>query len=154
MNPKGISAKLLFSKIRSIQDYINTITERFTKYRIEILYYDNKQTINVLTENKTTGAKLSITRLSGYEKLMLQLAFKRALNKFSYNSKSSLIIIDEALDCIDQDNFASRLPDVISLLAQDYGVTVAISQRDISHISDNIIRLHSVNGVSRVNDGR
>jgi len=154
MNPKGISAKLLFSKIRSIQDYINTITERFTKYRIEILYDDNKQTINVLTENRTTGAKLSITRLSGYEKLMLQLAFKRALNKFSYNSKSSLIIIDEALDCIDQENFASRLPDVISLLAQDYGVTVAISQRDISHISDNIIRLHSVNGVSRVSDGR
>jgi DNA repair exonuclease SbcCD ATPase subunit/DNA repair exonuclease SbcCD nuclease subunit len=150
MNPKGITAKLLYTKIRSIQDYINSIIEQFTKYKVDIIYDDTKQTISILTENLATGAKLSITRLSGYEKLMLQLAFKRALNKFSYNSKSSLIIIDEALDCIDQDNFASKLPDVISLLAQDYGVTVAISQRDITHISDNVIRLATIDRISRV----
>jgi DNA repair exonuclease SbcCD ATPase subunit len=141
MGNKGITSKLLFNKIKSIEDYINTIIQTFTKYVIHILYDDKKQSISIITENKETHNYLSTSRLSGYEKLMLQIAFKRALNKFSYNSKSSLIIIDEALDCIDQDNFMTKLPDVMNLVTQDYSNCLAISQRDISHISDSIVTI-------------
>ena len=91
----------------------------------------------IVADDIDTGKSLSTTRFSGYEKLMLQLAFKRALNKYSYNSKSSLIIIDEALDCIDMENFQAKLPDVMNMITQDYSTCLAISQRDISHISDN-----------------
>ena len=148
MSNRGIACRLLFTKIKSIEAYINRITAQFTKYQIHILYDDAKQTISILTENKTTHEHLSIQRLSGFEKLMLQIAFKRALNKFSYNSKSSVIIIDEALDCIDADNFQSKLPEVMNMIAQDYAMAIAISQRDISHISDRAIRIKIENGNS------
>jgi DNA repair exonuclease SbcCD ATPase subunit len=141
MGNKGITSKLLFNKIKAIEDYINTITQQFTKYKIWIVYDDVKQTINMITENKTDGNYLSTSRLCGFEKLMLQIAFKRALNKFSYNSKSSLIIVDEAFDCIDQENFLTKLPDALNLITQDYSNCLAISQRDISHISDSILTI-------------
>jgi hypothetical protein len=147
---RGIPCKLLFLKIKAIEGYINRIIEAFTKYRVHILYDEAKQTISIITENKTTGEHLSIQRLSGYEKLMLQVAFKRALNKFSYNSKSSLIIIDEALDCIDSENFLTRLPEVMNMIAQDYAIAIAISQRDISHISDRSIGIRIENGTSKL----
>lgn len=148
MGNKGITSKLLFNKIKSIEEYINTIIKQFTKYKLVILYDEKKQSINMLTENKEDHNYLSTSRLSGYEKLMLQIAFKRALNKFSYNSKSSLIIIDEALDCIDQENFLTCLPEVMNLITQDYSNCLAISQRDISHISDHIVRINTQSGNS------
>ena len=141
MGNKGITSRLLFNKIKAIESYINTIIQTFTKYRIHILFDEKKQNISIVTENTSDGKFLSTTRLSGYEKLMLQIAFKRALNKFSYNSKSSLIIIDEALDCIDQENFACKLPEVMNLITQDYSTCLAISQRDISHISDILLTI-------------
>ena len=148
MSNRGIACRLLYLKIKAIEGYINRIIQTFTKYTVHILYDDGKQTINIITENRETAEHLSIQRLSGYEKLMLQVAFKRALNKFSYNSKSSLIIIDEALDCIDSENFQTKLPEVMSMIAQDYAVAIAISQRDISHISDRAIQIRVVNGWS------
>ena len=141
MGNKGITSKLLYNKIKSIEDYINHITQKFTKYVIHITYDDKKQTIGMITENRVDGNYLSTARLCGFEKLILQIAFKRALNKFSYNSKSSIIIVDEAFDCIDQDNFLTKLPEAVSLITQDYSNCLAISQRDIAHISDHIITI-------------
>lgn len=150
MGNRGITSKLLFNKIKSIESYINTIIQQFTKYTIQIIYDDKRQTINMVTKNKDSHQYLSTSRLSGYEKLMLQIAFKRALNKFSYNSKSSLVIIDEALDCIDQDNFLTKLPDAMCLITQDYSNCLAISQRDISHISDSIVTITTINNCSQL----
>lgn len=149
MGNKGITSVLLYNKIKAIEEYINTIISSFTKYSINILYDEKKQTINIITVNKS-GNYLSTSRLSGYEKLMLQLSFKRALNKFSYNSKSSIMIIDEALDFIDQENFISKLPDAMNLVTQDYASCLAISQRDITHISDNVIRVENRGGTGMI----
>lgn len=145
---KGITSKLLYNKIKAIEDYINSITQKFTKYTIHIVYDDKKQTINIITE--ADGHYLSTARLCGFEKLMLQIAFKRALNKFSYNSKSSLVIVDEAIDCIDQGNFLTKLPEAINLITQDYANCLVISQRDIAHISDSIITITQQGGCSRL----
>ena len=136
MGSKGIASKMLFHKIKSVETYINSILTSFTRYNLSIIFDDKKQTMHIIADDKETGKSLSTARFSGFEKLMLQIAFKRALNKYSYNSKSSLIIIDEALDCIDAENFMSKLPDVMNLITQDYSTCLAISQRDISHISD------------------
>lgn len=150
MGSKGIASRMLFQKIKSIETYINSILQSFTRYSISIIFDDKKQTMHIIAEDKESGRALSTARFSGYEKLMLQIAFKRALNKFSYNSKSSLIIIDEALDCIDTDNFQSKLPDVMNLITQDYSTCLAISQRDISHISDVNMTIRRDGGYSQL----
>jgi DNA repair exonuclease SbcCD ATPase subunit len=122
--------------------------QNFTRYKLIIDYDDKRQLISIFSYDKETDKSLSPTRFSGYEKLILQIAFKRALNKFSYNSKSSLIIIDEALDCIDVENFESKLPDIMNLITQDYSRCLAISQRDISKISDNTLNIKKRDGIS------
>jgi DNA repair exonuclease SbcCD ATPase subunit/DNA repair exonuclease SbcCD nuclease subunit len=148
---KGIPSRLLYLKISALTEYINNIIGAFTRYRVMIIYDESKQTINILVSDSDSCQNLSITRLSGYEKLILQLAFKRALNRFSYNSKSSLIIIDEALDCMDDENFHTRLPDIVDLITQDYAVCLVISQRDITHISHNVINIQKDEQCSWVN---
>jgi DNA repair exonuclease SbcCD ATPase subunit len=150
MGSKGIASRMLYHKISSIQGYINSILNSFTRYNVNIIFDDKKQTMSIIAEDRDSGKALSTTRFSGYEKLMLQIALKRALNKFSYNSKSSLIIIDEALDCIDSDNFNVKLPDIMGLITQDYSTCLAISQRDISHVADVNMTIRRENGCSRL----
>ena len=150
MGSRGIASRMLFNKISSIQGYINDILNSFTRYNISIIFDDKKQTMSIVAEDKDSGRSLSTTRFSGYEKLMLQIALKRALNKYSYNSKSSLIIIDEALDCIDSVNFDTKLPDIMCLITQDYSTCLAISQRDISHVADVNMTIRREHGCSRL----
>lgn len=143
-NKGGVTSTLLYNRIKALEDYINSILSNYTRYSVVIVFDEKKQSISIVTQERSEDEVkpefLSVSRLSGYEKLMIQISFKRALNKFSYNSKASFIIIDEAMDCIDQDNFGTKLPDVIGLLTQDYTVCLAISQRDIQHISDYNIK--------------
>jgi DNA repair exonuclease SbcCD ATPase subunit len=133
---KGIPTRLMFERVADLQGYVNGILERFTKYSMVISYKDTGDSCSFMLRNRETGVLLSACRLSGYEKLTVQLALKRALNKFSYMTKSSIMIIDEAFDCIDVANFDSMLPEAVNLITEDYSVCLAISQRDISHISD------------------
>jgi DNA repair exonuclease SbcCD ATPase subunit len=145
---KGMTARMLYAKLLAVEEYINKIMA-FSKYNVRITMEDGRNEITVLVQNSGTGKWLSTHRLSGYEKLLLQIAFKRALNKYSYSTKCGLIILDEALDCIDQDNFQGKLPDIINMITKDYYSCLAISQRDITHICERqiIIRKHEGNSI-------
>jgi DNA repair exonuclease SbcCD ATPase subunit len=145
---KGMPARMLYVKLLAVEDYINKIMA-FSKYKVHISMEEGRNEITVLVRNEETNKWLSTQRLSGYEKLLLQIAFKRALNKYSYNTKCGLVILDEALDCIDQENFQSKLPDIINMITKDYFTCLAISQRDISHICEKqiTIRKHEGNSI-------
>jgi len=148
MGTHGIVSELLTSKVIAIQDYINKILQTFTKYSILVQYDKEKQSLNIVSVDTETSHSLSVQRLSGYERLMLQIAFKRALNKFSYRSKSSIMIIDEALEVIDQTKFQDVLPTISNMITQDYAICLAISQRDISHIGDHVVSIFREAGYS------
>lgn len=151
MGAKGLVSQLLFNKLKSFEEYINAMLRSFTKYQVIIQYNVTKKEMVIALQNKDNpDITLGRSRLSGYEKLILQVAFKSALNKFSFRSKSNIMIIDEALDCIDTENFEDMLPNVINMVNSDYYTCLAISQRDISHISDNTVRIKRVNGVSQL----
>lgn len=144
---KGMTSRMLYAKLAAVEDYINKIMT-FSKYKVRISMEDGRSEMTVLVQNTETAKWLSTHRLSGYEKLLLQIAFKRALNKYSYITKCGLIILDEALDCIDQENFHGKLPDIINMITKDYYSCLAISQRDITHICDRQIIIRKVNGIS------
>lgn len=150
---KGIPTRLMFERVADLQGYVNSILERFTKYSMVISYKDTGDACSFMLRNRETGVLLSACRLSGYEKLTIQLALKRALNKFSYMTKSSIMIIDEAFDCIDVSNFDSMLPEAVNLITEDYSVCLAISQRDISHISDLRCTISREDGKSVISCG-
>ena len=138
---KGLPSKILYDIIKSIEYYINSVITSFLDYQLQFLFDYEKQYLEILCLNTKTEKMLSFQRLSGYEKCVVRIALKRAINKFSCNSKSSIIVIDEAFDCIDEDNFIKRLPQLISLISADYDLALIVSQRDISHVADKVIKI-------------
>ena len=138
---KGLPSKILYDIIKSIEYYINSVITSFLNYQLQFLFDYEKQYLEILCLNTNTEKMLSFQRLSGYEKCVVRIALKRAINKFSCNSKSSIIVIDEAFDCIDEDNFIKKLPQLISLISADYDLALIVSQRDISHVADKVIKI-------------
>ena len=138
---KGLPSKILYDIIKSIEYYINNVITSFINYKLEFLFDYDKQYLEILCTNTKTQKMLSFQRLSGYEKCVVRLALKRAINKFSCNAKSSIILIDEAFDCIDEENFIKKLPQLISLISDDYEIAMVISQRDLSHVANKVIKI-------------
>ena len=138
---KGLPSKILYDIIKSIEYYINSLITSFLNYKLEFFFDYEKQYLEILCLNVKTKKMLSFQRLSGYEKCVVRLALKRAINKFSCNAKSSIILIDEAFDCIDEENFIKKLPQLISLICDDYELAMIISQRDLSHVANKVIKI-------------
>ena len=77
-----------------------------------------------------------IGNVGGFESWLISIAFKTALNRFSYYSKSAVMLIDEEVDCIDVENFNKKLPVILNKMKQYYYTILLISHRDISKIRD------------------
>lgn len=105
VSASGIPLTLMKEKIQSIENSVNTFLYDFVNYTIEMLpdFTMKVPKLNIAAIKGDT--KLVIQDLSGYETFILNMAFKAALSRHNYISKCSLLIIDEGLDCIDQDNF-------------------------------------------------
>ena len=85
--------------------------------------------------------EMSIHDLSGYETFITNIAIKAILFKHSYNSKCSLLCIDEGLDCIDQVNF-TKLKDLMKKLKEYYTTIIIISHiKDIHNIADYELKI-------------
>ena len=143
MGAKGIQTKIIHKKLKLMQDHINEILENYTKYKIKIEIKTTGTSIipNISTINRETENELIINKLSTYETLILSVAFKRALNKYSRQNKSGIFIMDEGAECMDQDNFEKNLPNLIDFIMEDYSMSMIISQRDIKKITENTIKI-------------
>jgi DNA repair exonuclease SbcCD ATPase subunit len=139
---KGIPYKLLSVKIESINQYVNEFLNGLVDYQAYIYFRDKNDTsgkIDITIQKH--DLELEHFMLSGYELFMLNIAIKRALNKYSFNSKSSLICIDEGLDVIDVNNF-KKLPDFIKKLRQNYCYIFMITHIEkIQDYQDNSITI-------------
>jgi len=152
VDSKGIPFKLLKHKLNALKTDINSIITRFTNYKLIILHDENKQTISFVTQNNETLKCLSTSRMSGYEKVMLEIAVKRALNKYSFNSKCSIMIIDEGFDPMDSTKFgtnsiSSELENIVSAITESYSTCILISQRDTRHIVNHIVTVQNIDGI-------
>ena len=86
---------------------------------------------NIIYPIDNHNIKLTPDRLSGYERIILQIALSQASLSISNNHKCELLIIDEALDCIDQSKFTDKLPNIIEMIRQYYQTIIHISHRDV-----------------------
>ena len=71
-------------------------------------------------------------------------------NRYSYNSKSAIVLLDEAFDVSDQHNMHTTIPKVLDLLSEEYTSILVVSQRDTSHLSDHQINVSKSNGVLEI----
>lgn len=129
-----ISSKELISKIiyeqylKALEEKVNQIISEYIDFRM-VIEYDGNIDISMRSED---GFTISPSRLCGYEKLILQISTKLVLNELSYNSSSTILIIDESFDCIDEYNFKEKLGLLFDHIKKNYGLCLVISQRDIS----------------------
>lgn len=155
IGPKGLQMKVLQNKLQSMETYINEIMGKYTKYKIK-MWYDMINSLELKDKNKHLSASINVVaiegestlnleRLSTYETLILTVAFKRALNKHTNFNKSSTFIMDESVECMDSYHFEKVLPDLMDLILAGYSSVLIISQRDITSISDNIIKISKDN---------
>jgi len=164
IGPTGLQLKIIQNKLVSIEAYINDIMEKYTKYKVKMSYDKTEENVGKILEKtkqkadsglidiyvEEKGNMLSLERLCGYEKLVLSIAFKRALNRHTNYSKSGIFIMDESVECMDATNFTNVLPDITKLIFGGYSSVLIISQRDITHISDSTIKISIQDGISRI----
>jgi hypothetical protein len=124
--------KLIDSKLLYFNNNVNTIFSKYTKYKFYANKSDNdKMVFNIIYPIDNHNIKLTPDRLSGYERIILQIALSQASLSISNNHKCELLIIDEALDCIDQSKFTDKLPNIIEMIRQYYQTIILISHRDV-----------------------
>jgi hypothetical protein len=138
---------------RGMQSLVNNVNRMFsltTRYVFNVEYTDsNKIIFCVSTTEKNT--EMELDRLSGFESIMLQISINYGIMHSWVGPRSSLMIIDEAFDCIDQGKFASDLSDIFNVLKLCYQNVLLISHRDIPDgIIDNKITIKHTNGISEI----
>jgi DNA repair exonuclease SbcCD ATPase subunit len=143
----GIPLHLMQNKIKNIEEHINNnFLKPFTKYLVNIIIEDNSLYIIV----KKDGINYNALELGGYEKFMLDIAFKSALSKYNCIGKGSIMCVDEGLDVFDKDNFL-KLEKILQFLRTQYKVILLITHKpDIQDFNDHIIQIENDGKYSRL----
>lgn len=143
ISKNGIPMLMLEDKLKLIEEQVNKFLEDFTTFKISMKITEhpttNQNQLIIKVIKKET--EMSIHDLSGYETFITNIAIKAILFKHSYNSKCSLLCIDEGLDCIDQVNF-TKLKDLMKKLKEYYTTIIIISHiKDIHNIADYELKI-------------
>lgn len=148
ISPKVLQTTIIQRELQKLEKTMNDILNKYTKYEVKINYKsDSGISIQVQSNDDKS---LSIERLSTYETIILTTAFKRAIGKHTNQTHSKLYVIDESMEHLDETNFNKVLPELMKLILEEYSYILIISQRDISHISDNCIKIIKENGISKI----
>lgn len=142
----GIPSVLLKRKLLSFSKTVNDIFQKYTKYTFECRLEDTTsskgQKIDIIICNHTNNTELEYTRLSGFESVLLNIALNKAMLDINTQFSPGVFIIDESMDCIDQDRFVKCLPTIFNILRSHFNTILVISHRDIPRdIIDNKITI-------------
>jgi hypothetical protein len=134
----GISTKIIYQKLNILEKNFNDILNKYIGYNIEFHLYtmpDNKNSlvldIKFIKTNVESYEPVMFNNLSGYEQFICRLAFRIVLNMINTGPHTSCLFIDEAVEVIDTDNFAEKLPEICSLCNSYFDKVYIISQRPI-----------------------
>lgn len=114
---KGIANDILYNKIIQVEYIINNFLKGIVKWKIKIV----KNEFIIIKNNK----ELNEIQISGYERMLINLSIKYALNKLN-NVKFNIILIDEKLDCIDSQN-SKKINSILQKLKEEYKLVFIIS---------------------------
>lgn len=124
----GVPNALIKKKKDDICKFVNDFIKEFTDIVVDMI----DDTVCV----QKGGKWFHVGNLGGYESWLISVAFKTALNRFSFYSKSAIMIIDEEVDCVDVINFDTKLPKIFNKLKQFYYCIFLVSHRNVSKLKD------------------
>lgn len=143
----GIPYQIICNIIPKITQEINNILTQVTNFTIEI-ESDEKNIIPYV--NYETSGKWAIESISGFERFIVSLAIRIALNNITNLPRSNFIAIDEGWGSLDKINLSS-VGELLSILSSHYDFVIIISHLDaLRDLVENQIEITKINGISKV----
>lgn len=128
MNPKALPKLLLVDTIKKVELFCNTFIYN------QIGMYVNLNTI----EEDDSKWEITFQRgdmilggehLSGFEKFVVNLGLKTALDKYKFYNSGKIFFIDEVFDCISEENW-EKIPSILSYIKEHYNTLILISHNE------------------------
>ena len=92
---------------------------------------------------KKNGMTLGITQLSGFERLVVNIGLKIALDKYQKKSSINFFIIDETFDCIASENF-HKISDIFNCIKKHFHKILIISHNeDLKSLVDSRVNIET-----------
>ena len=127
---------------------VNDILTSFVNYKIS-MEYENKK-LCVYKEDKD-GLLSCASKLSGYETLMANIAFRLAINNINKLYKTNFFVIDEAFAFCDEQSI-NKISNLFTYMRNIYDFVVVVSHNEqIKSYTDIDIPIQIKNGYSYVN---
>lgn len=147
ISPRVLQVIIVRNKLIRLEDTMNNILSKYTKYKIKI-DYDNGNNIKIHLSDDNKYIRTNL--LSAYENIVLLTAFKHSVAKQNVKNRGRIYIMDESLENMDENNFNKTLPELIKIIQNEYSHILMVSQRDLKHVTNNEIRIKKVNGIQKL----
>ena len=129
------------------QKKVNSILQNYVQYQLEL---ENDGHNIVINKKDKNGLLSDANKMSGYETLMANIAFRIAINELGRRKKISFMILDEVFSYCDE-NAVNRLPQLFEYLREKYTFVIIISHNEqIKSYTDMTIDVVQENGYSKV----
>jgi DNA repair exonuclease SbcCD ATPase subunit len=118
-------------------------------FKLEIRIND-KNEVEFLMIDNSTGIEKLMTSGSGYEKTIASLALRSVLTKICTLPKPNLVVMDEVFGKISNDNL--EMVSEFFIKIKDYFEKVFVISHNplINNWSDNIVKIKKENNISKV----
>jgi DNA repair exonuclease SbcCD ATPase subunit len=110
-----------------LNEDINNILNCYTNFNISI-EYDNKN-IDILKTDPKKCNKTCATRLSGFQTMLVNIAFRIVLNKYNCVFNTNFLILDEVFSFCDKENI-SKMESLLQYLKTIYKFIIVISHNN------------------------
>lgn len=125
ISDKALPKMILHDTILKVEVEANHLIYKLAGLFVVLSSDDSKWVITI----KKNGMILGTEQISGYEKFIVNIGLKMALDKYKFFSGVKFFCIDEALDCISSDNL-HKVDDIFSELVKQYKTLVIISHNE------------------------
>ena len=145
----GFVDNLLTKKIiPNFCDSVNSILTSFVDYKISMEYENKKLCVY---KKDVDGLLSCASKLSGYETLMANIAFRLAISNINKLYKTNFFIIDEAFAFCDETSI-TKISNLFEYMKKIYDFVIVVSHNEqIKSYTDIDIPIRRKNGYSYVN---
>lgn len=145
----GFVDKLLTeSVIPKFISSVNSILSSFVPFKIKMIHEDNKRIV-VYKDDMT-----NVLKLSGYESLMVNVAFRLAINQVNKRLRTNFFIMDESFSFCD-DMGISKVSNLFEYMRELYDWIIVVSHNDqIKTYTDVDLRVEKKDGFSYVSTNK
>jgi DNA repair exonuclease SbcCD ATPase subunit len=145
----GVSKIIMKTMMPLINSELQRLMEDSCYFKLEIRIND-KNEVEFLMIDNSTGIEKLMTSGSGYEKTIASLALRSVLTKICTLPKPNLVVMDEVFGKISNDNL--EMVSEFFIKIKDYFEKVFVISHNplINNWSDNIVKIRKENNVSKV----